>query len=77
MKPDSRNDGRNVSTIASWLASSWLLVTMLMTIPSDSAPARNTAAMAKSSAALPRSGTWKRNSPMSTASDTSSMPMTK
>ena len=31
VNPDSRNDGRKVSTMASWLARSWLLVTMLIT----------------------------------------------
>ena len=49
MKPESRNEGRKVSTMASWLARSWLWVTMLMSMPSESAPARKIAAMAKSS----------------------------
>ena len=38
MKPESRNDGRNVAIIANWLARSWLLVTMLMSMPIASTP---------------------------------------
>ena len=78
MKPDSRNAGRNVATIATWLASSWLLVTMLIEHAhrQRARPGRS-AAMPNSSATLPRSGTWNRNSPISTASSTSNMPMTK
>ena len=38
MKPDSRNAGRNVGTMAIWLASNWLLVTMLMSMPIASTP---------------------------------------
>ncbi len=75
--PDSRNDGKKVSTIASWLARSWLRVTMLIAMPNESAPARKIAAIAKSNATLPRRGTWNKNSPMTTASSTSSMPNPK
>ncbi len=53
MNPDSRNAGRKVSTIASWLARSWLFATMLISMPIDSAPTRKIAAMPKSSATLP------------------------
>jgi hypothetical protein len=77
MNPDNRNEGRKVSTIASWLARSCDFVVMLITIPIDRAPVRKIAAIPKRRATLPRSGTWKRNSPIPTARRTSSIPRTK
>ena len=53
MNPDSRNDGRKVGTIASWLARSCDFATMLITMPIDSGPARKIAAIPNRSATLP------------------------
>ena len=59
MKPESRKAGSTVVTMASWLASSWLLVMMLSRMPKESAPNRNSIASPASSPRLPRSGTSK------------------
>jgi len=66
-----------VDTMASWLAIRWFFVTMLMSIPRERAPTRNTIDMPKSSQRLPRRGIWKKNSPTSTERTRSMMPMVK
>ncbi len=77
MNPERRKAGRNVATMATWLARSWFFSTVLMRMPIDRAPTRNIAPMANNRATLPRSGTPKTNSPISTANSTSTMPITK
>ena len=69
MKPERRNAGSMVATRASWLATSWLLVTMLIRMPRERAPTRKTMDRPNRSGRLPRSGTSKRNSPTSTRQD--------
>ena len=78
MKPESRNAGRNVATMANWLARNWLLVAMLISMPIAQRAGQEDQRQCRTAAAtLPRSGTWKRNSPISTARSTSNMPMAK
>ncbi len=67
MNPESRNAGRNVETIAIWLASNCPRATVLMRMPCASVPTMNSAAMPKSSGTLPRNGTSKTHTAIATA----------
>jgi len=74
-KPESRNAGRKVEIIAIWLASNCCRASALIRIPCASVPTTKTPPTLKSSVTLPRNGTSKRNTAMSTAITMLAIPM--
>ncbi len=57
--PERRKAGSRVATMANWLATNWLLPTMLISMPRLSATIRKLSDSPSSSSRLPRNGTTK------------------
>ena len=77
MNPESRNAGRNVTTMASWVASSCDFVAAEMNMPRPSEPVRNSAERTMSWATLPRNGTSNRKTPSADVTATSISPIAR
>jgi hypothetical protein len=75
MKPDSRNAGRNVASIATCVATSCDRATAEMKTPSPSAPSRKNSESVMRRSALPRNGTSKSATPAAVLTTTSRIPM--